>query len=110
MKITDEQLIQSFLKDKKQTIEDNGFTRKVIAHLPKRRRSRISLISITLLLSIILGVILYYTSYWEELFNSYFNIIYNLMEPILDLDYKALVLTSALLLLAYCLDLILDSN
>ncbi len=110
MKSTDEQLIKSFLKEKKQIVEDNGFTQKVMLSLPKKRRSSIPLLSIATLFSLSLAVILYYTSFWKELFHYYFNFIYNTIEPLLTLDYKTIILSSILLLLVYCLDLILDSN
>ncbi len=110
MKSTDEQLIQSFLKEKKQKVEDNGFTRKVMRNLPKKRRSIIPMITITLFFSIAIGLILYYTSYWKELFQGYFNLIHDLINPLITLDYKTVILCFFLLLLTYCLDLILDSN
>ncbi len=110
MKITDEQLIKSFLKEKQTPLEDNGFTQRVLMNLPHKKRSKVPLVLTSILVTMVWGTFLYYTAIGSELLYSYFGIIADIIEPILSLDYKTLFLSTFLVLLVYCINLLYETN
>lgn len=110
MKITDEQLIKSFLKEKQTPLEDNGFTQRVLMNLPYKKRSKFPLVLTFIVITIVWGAFIYFTAVGNELLYSYFNIIADIIEPILSLDYKTLFISTFSVLLVYCINLLYETN
>ena len=113
MKTTNEHLVESFLKENKEAIKDNGFTQQVIYFLPKKKPSKIPLLIVSTALvvfAIVLILIINYTSFWITPLNNYMQTITSIIEPFFYLDYKTVIVFSSLLTLILGLDLFVDSK
>lgn len=94
----DDKLIKSFMLTNKHEIEDNGFSRRVIRHLPQRAKWLSDMLST--ICTIICCILFYVFNGFEILFRTVYEIItsqsYHLIS---DVNFQSLVIATIVLII-----------
>lgn len=94
----DEKLIKSFMLANKHEIEDNGFSHRVIRHLPRRAMWLSDMLSV--ICTVICCILFYVFNGFEILFRTVYEIItsqsYHLIS---DVNFQSLVIATIVLII-----------